>query len=457
MRWLLIFLAVGCSQTKQVRVTDASRELYLKHDFAGAAQVMMAAKAAGVYGERDSVVYNMNLGMLLREAGEYEQSNEMLLAAATRAADVTSRGPDLADGLAFVTNDTVTTYPGESFERVLIHVVCALNFLALHNLGGAQAEAIKVNALLDQFAKSDGSRPRAFRQDAFARWIAALVLEINKQPREALAAYIQAAQSYRQAYAQFGIKAPAFLGEDIIRVAMDAGDDYAPEIEQAKREFPEADGETHELLNDYGEVILIHANGEAPQKRDYLLHCTAAGCDATLQADGFQKTQPKTKDDTFRLAMPMFIERLPRIASVRMTIEGITAESVPVEPVDKIAVRDLNDRLGRIFVKALARAAAKYAVQKGSQAAGSAAGGDKVGDALDVFTGTVNQATEEADKRSWHTLPYAFGVVRVWLPPGKHDIDLNFVDAKGQSVRREKLQVEIAAGQRMVLGYRTVE
>ena len=75
-----------------------------------------------------------------------------------------------------------------------------------------------------------------------------------------------------------------------------------------------------------------------------------------------------------------------------------------------------------IAVKAVARAAFKFSVAEGAtRGAQHAVGGDAgpwVGLAVGLLAKGFAVASEEADKRSWRTLPDEIHLARTWVSPG---------------------------------------
>ena len=122
-----------------------------------------------------------------------------------------------------------------------------------------------------------------------------------------------------------------------------------------------------------------------------------------------------------------------------------------------IAIQNLDDHMGRIKGKAIARAVAKFAVGKTAQVAG-AVEGNQTGDLValgGVLWNWGNAIAEEADKRSWITLPSEIGVSELYANPGKTTVDVDFMTAGGQVVEHAAFDVEVKPGETTFLSYRT--
>ena len=102
----------------------------------------------------------------------------------------------------------------------------------------------------------------------------------------------------------------------------------------------------------------------------------------------------------------------------------LNARTEAVHSVTALADKTLSEHLPGITAKALARAATKFTLAEGAtrgaqQAAGKDAG-PWVGLAVGLLTKGLAVASEEADKRSWQTLPDEIHLARLWIPPGHY-------------------------------------
>jgi uncharacterized protein len=66
-------------------------------------------------------------------------------------------------------------------------------------------------------------------------------------------------------------------------------------------------------------------------------------------------------------------------------------------------------------------------------------------------------ASEEADKRSWRTLPDEIQIARLWLPPGKYELQVHSTGRNGATVGRRSVQtVTLQAGETKLITERVV-
>src|SRR2546427_4274055 len=150
-----------------------------------------------------------------------------------------------------------------------------------------------------------------------------------------------------------------------------------------------------------------------------------------------------------RLAVPQFVPRRSMIAHTEAVILSgnarYTARAALMEDITAIAVKDLDDRLLRTTVKAVARAAWEIALAEAVQVGVRGSIKDKeAGAVAGAIAGAVAHmiavASEEADKRSRATLPDRIFVGRLKVPPGTYDVELRHIGAYGGVVATQVLK-----------------
>jgi hypothetical protein len=105
--------------------------------------------------------------------------------------------------------------------------------------------------------------------------------------------------------------------------------------------------------------------------------------------------------------------------------EGQSLAVAPITSIDLMARRRLKDDMTAIMLRASIRAASRAAMQAGLLQQGR--GNDQAAAfgalaALVVAVGSI--VTENADERTWRTLPSAIWIARVRLPAGAHSVTL---------------------------------
>ena len=128
-----------------------------------------------------------------------------------------------------------------------------------------------------------------------------------------------------------------------------------------------------------------------------------------------------------RIALPRVVPQKTRVeyGQVRVVRDGSqeTHQTELMNSVTAAAKKNLADRLASVAVRAVARAALKMSAAEGiGYGAGAAAKDDKTGNLIQAVVSALLKvaaiATEEADKRSWRTLPDEIHVSRFSVSPG---------------------------------------
>jgi hypothetical protein len=155
-----------------------------------------------------------------------------------------------------------------------------------------------------------------------------------------------------------------------------------------------------------------------------------------------------------RVALPRLVRQKTQVAysGIQMssgTSGSVNAKTELVDNVGALAEKNLSDRFAGIAIKAAARASFKYAMAEGVGRGSQAAAGKDMGPLIGLLAGGIAHmlaiASEEADKRSWRTLPDEIQIARLWAPPGEYDLRIQPMGQGGsgagpEAVRTVKVQ-----------------
>ncbi len=420
--------------------------------------VAILEKAQGVYGSRSEALYLMDKGMIQHLAGHYTDSIQSLSKAEALTEELyTSRIRSEIE--AFLTSDNALPYEGEEFEKVLLNVLMAVNYAQLGLWDDALVEARKVDHKLTMLSDRNQKR-MTYSKDALARYLSGVLYEAAGDMGNAFVAYRLAFDAFEQYRKSYGTSTPDLLRQDLLRVSEALG--LTQEHEEYKLAFQGVTWQSESAAQGTGEIIFITYAGRAPVKRDIFVDIPFSANAlslvlATKRYDRRDSGDQRAAESILyglngrivRLAVPQFMPRRSRIAYTEAVVAGgeprYTSRSVVMEDITAIAVKDLEERLLRTMVKAVARAAWKYAMAeavrvgvRGSfkeQDAGMVAGA--IAGAVAHF---IAVETEKADTRSWATLPDRISVGRLRVPPGTYDVELRHVGTFGGVVETQVMR-----------------
>ncbi len=366
---------------------------------------------------RDEVLFLLDRAMLLRAAGQLEESTRSFEAAKVAieqrsALSVTEQTSSL------VINDTTRSYVGEPFEQVMIHVFEALNYLETGAVDAARVEALQVDVRLRELA--DRYDEPILAEDPFSRYLAGLIYEDEGEWSDAMISYRLAYEAYQAHADRYPISVPRPLQVDLVRMAARVG--LADEARRYRSEFgiercPPLPADVGQ-----GELVVFVSNGLAPVK-------TAESV-----------TLPAPSGLLVRVALPRYEDRPNAVRDARVRVDGREADTVPVENIAGLAKATLEARLPGITTRALARAAAKYAAAREAQKQNQLAG---------FLLNMAAVLSEQADTRSWLTLPAEIRMARIPLAAGEYRVRLDVLGERGVVERLDLGEVTIRPGKKV--------
>jgi hypothetical protein len=463
---LLVLLSLATTSACSSSVTRYARIDRALQAGDPAAGVAILEKSKRDYGSRSAVLYLMDKGMLQHLAGHYTASNRSLTQAEAFSEDLyTARISSEIE--AFLTTDNALPYEGEEFEKVMLNLLMAMNYVHLGQWDDALVEARKVDHKLNVLGDRNNGR-MSYTTDAFARYLSGVLYEATGDLSNAFVAYRLAFEAFQQYRARYGLGAPDLLRQDLLRVSEALG--LNQEHQEYRLAFPGTAWQSESTKRGSGELVFITYAGHAPVKRDVFVD-VPFGLDslnvvlATKGSPRYYLGDYRTAESLLygltgrvvRLAVPQFMPRRSAIAYAEaVAINGEsrhTARSVVMEDITAIAMKDLEDRLLRTTAKAAARAVWKYALTEGvrigvREAVGNKEAGVIAGAIAGAMARVIAIASEEADKRSWLTLPDQIHVGRVTVPPGTYDLEFRYVGRSGSVIERHTMQgVTVTEGQ----------
>jgi len=179
---------------------------------------MRMLDAASKVRPRDELVRHLQLGLVYHYAGKWEASNAAFEWAETEAEQRWTRSLTGQVG-EIVLNDAAAGYVPPPGEMALIPYYRMLNYLALGTSDGALVEARKASEWLGRLG--NGKDPCV--GDGFVHYLAGLAFRGAGERNDALVSYRNAERSFGACAEKDEAGAPAWLGAELYRAAMDAG------------------------------------------------------------------------------------------------------------------------------------------------------------------------------------------------------------------------------------------
>ncbi len=406
----------------------------------------------------NKVLYLLEGGMILHCQGNLVESNNILSEANAiirqhQEKAVISLSKGSAQIGSLIVNEKTLPYVGEPYERVILKTLKAMNYLFQHETEAARVEIRRSFAVQEQNRRLHQkeldrveeeakkkeinssrlirevqvhyqdqhkivSRAKNLYEDPFAYYLSALVYEFNGEYNDA---FIDLKRAQK---IQAGVPC---VQNDLLRMAKLSGltDTLDPGIKALQSQPRFADRKKE------GEVILFFECGMAPRKRQIKIPI------------------PIHKVGIVSLAFPKY-EVIPnriKRAALSDSVGNLYGKTFLLTDIEAIAFRNLQDRMPVLILKQILRAAAKSAMAKSA--------GDELGEAGILLANIFNQVTEQADLRSWLTLPRNLQVARMPVPAGEHNMVLALQDGAGRSLQKKPFPLKIRAGEIIFLNARS--
>lgn len=380
----LCFALCSCA-TYQTKIRDARNHL----------EQHVPDKAIGVLAplankpSDDQLVYLFDYATALQIAGQYKASSDIYL-----QADKVGESKDYLSvsrfGGSLLLGEEFTQYKGDDYEKLLIHVMSALNFVMLHDRESALVEVRRLNEKLEYFRIEE---KKEYDKNTMAMYLSAMLWEAD---RNWDSAYIDYERAYKR-----DPNIP-LLKEDLVRAARRAGrNDMYEKWSKLFGIRPRPEWSDKNM----GEIVLIYQQGWGPRKIERPRVVTQYG----FISPGFPALSP----------VPAYTKK----ARLQIASPQISAETQFVYSVEEAAIKALEAEYAPLIAKRIAGYIAKEAM--GRQIG-------KKNEALGVVASLAMHISDRADLRQWSTLPSSFQVARIYLPAGQYNIRVQGLSEAGQ-------------------------
>ena len=407
-----LVLCTGCASYNDKMAGVLS--LYDAGNFDAAANQMTSGKfESELNGRRDGLLFRLEAAKMLQDAGRFEESNAMFERARTLAVEFDYQADvSVTEEVGTViTDQTWKTYRGTEYDRILLEVYSALNYLALNDLEEAlvhmrkayvrQAEAVSRNSSEIADAEEDAADSKGVDSQGVLDdpGYANAQARLDTLVSPAYADYVNPLANFLSAILlrEDGDNSNALV--DLRKLTgMMPGNHYLPALleEFEASPTPAAD-----------RLYVIFENGTAPEREEFRLNLYT----------------PQQWVSTF--AIPGLSPHATQIRSLLVEPLGGSGpiETEHVTSVDSIVATDFQAQLPGIVIRTIIATVAKEVVTHQVDKASS-------NDLGFVVANIWKVATSQTDLRTWLSLGAEFQIAYCTVPPDGH-VRLALVDHGG--------------------------
>lgn len=323
-----------------------------------------------------------------------------------------SASASLAAGASLLTNDNARPYTGSLYERVFVHQYQALNYLASGDASGALVEVRRANLIQNEaLAKKENTVDKAredaeskgFDADRYDGYFSSMDVAAGRVKsgfQNAATFYLsgliyEATGNTNDAYIDYRkalelVPDNPYVQRDVVRTGLRTGIEDAQKLARqigSVQVGPKA-GE--------GELVLYLEEGYVPAKSPLSIPIW-------------------TSRTINNVSFPVYAGNIPGPAAMTVDVGGRTHDTALLVDTRALAVRTLKDEIPGMLVRAFTRLLAKQEMQRQLQ--------ERDSSGILGLVGTVySLVTDQADLRSWLTLPGSGQVLRLPLPAGTHRV-----------------------------------
>lgn len=362
--------------------------------------------AAGVISKDKDILYYFEKGELLTLDNNYAAGRDSWL----KADEFVRQWEDsvkadaskvIGDIGSYLVNDKTRRYDGQDYEKVMLSADLTLSHIMQGNYDLARIEMKKTyerEKLIESFREKEYDK---LQEDAKSKNVTADVSQMKEYPMaeldtpevNGLKNGFQNAFAHYLAGYFFEVTGELSLAEPGYRNALK----LAPNSRLVQAGLKEV-GRRRPGPKE-SDVLFVIESGFAPSWKSITIPIPIP------RQRGFMVTPlsfPLIKSEN-----PGFVPSVVSVAGKQLAVETLTN-------IDTMARRQLKDQMPGILLRTVIRAVVKSVAQDQAY---------KGGLALGVLTNVATVATEQADDRSWRTLPERISVARATLPQGVQTIE----------------------------------
>lgn len=405
--FLLFVLLSGCATFRSYNV-ELTRTIDLVR--VGAIDQAVANYDRKSKGGKKELLYYLEKGELLRMGGRIEESQKTWFEADKRVQlweDTARADPErlVRDLGSVLVNDRLRPYEGVDFEKVMLTARMAVNHVALGEWDQARVAIKRTHEREALIADLRSKQMIEAEEQAKKRGARVSFKELNGYPVQSIdSPEVNALKnSYQSAFSHYlaGFIYEA-LGEPSLAAAgYRQAIELQPGIALLEKSLEGLDSRVLERRSDRSEVLVVVETGTAPAR-------VSTNFNLPIFSGPNVAIAP--------ISVPVIRDLDPMPPAQGVTLDGEkSGELAVITSVDLMSRRQLQDEMPWIMLRAFIRATAKVIVQQQAMKHDDSG----LAGALAMITAII---TEQADERSWRTLPAAISVGRLAVPPGDHKL-----------------------------------
>ncbi len=358
------------------------------------------------YGDKNAVLYQLDLALTEQAAYDTKNSTANFLEAQRLNDDLITKSITRNLGAVMI-NDNTLPYKMPMYEQGLTYFFTAMNYLNEDNFEDAAVEMRKAVFFLDRYREHT---KKIYNDEPFVQYFASMIFEDIGQLSSARIARTNALNAYE--------KLKGYLN------ASEPSSTLPPNYK------------------DLGELVFIHYSGKSPIKISNQVSVSWDRLGFILNGNNSLQGTPKQTIDavfsglygkTIAISYPVYIDA-PYAGKTSAIVlkDGRIFKTKNVADIESAAKLTLQEESGAIWARTATRVATKFILSKQAHDI-TEKNSDNNGiiTLVDIASTIFNTATEQADTRSWFTLPAQIKMTNVFLEPGEYEIDFYNYDDTG--------------------------
>jgi hypothetical protein len=396
----------------------------------------------------DQLLYLLERATIKQNMGDFEGSNRDFETAYDVIRDYENRPTvsirDMsAEVGAAVYNETTLSYKGYGFEKFLIHIYKALNYLMLGDLEGAGVEIRRLDErrkieIAEHERVLDDATEAAHERDLQEDQLSDVSSQLIKAYGPAYDLAESVTNLYLSAFGSYLSSLHYDLGGNYSEALIDCRRviSQAPNFESARIDAASYGADDIHLpaveldLSQNGDLLLFFQCGLSPVKKEIFIPIP-------------------TGDGWLAVAFPIYQTVPTELKQAIVYLDGGEAGTTGMlSNIEAKQIRNLVDQIPVMIVRQAVRVIIKGVVlHQVSKEAGVWG---------ELAMSLYNTISEQADLRSWLLLPQNIQALRLYPPSGKHTVRIDIIGDSGVTLGGVSLDLEFKNNQTTLINLRAI-